>query len=375
MRTLIQINKDFKYFKSSLVYFIFCFMITPIVLGFLYGALYEKMLTPEIEINPIKIYISETEKDIYIPILKQLLNAEELDFIHVENILPNEIDLMTKKNRKSLGIKEEGKIVQILNYGPSSTEKNIVSNLIMPLTTTLSHLNVKAMTGEQRTKFIQDYLLLSVKDFTKIENVGVHKKLTSYQLMIVSVYMALSFFIATTFAVNFLKEREHAVIQRLFSLDITKRFIYINTVLSVFIMSLLLVTSYSFFAYGILLKMKISFVQMLIINFIHAGFIAALYGVFIGLFRSERVFKNSITPIIMAIMILGGSFFPIDMFQNLAKFVHFMPNYNLLKLYEGVLLGTSLRQLVYPISFMIGVMVILIMVGMFKFSVREGKTC
>lgn len=375
MRTLIQIKKDFRYFKSSLVYFIFCFMIAPIVLGFLYGALYEKMLTPDIEINPIEIFMAETEEDIYMPAVKQLLNAKELDFINIENVLPNEIEKMAKKNRKSLGIKEEEKTIQILNYGPSSTEKNIVNNLVLPLITTLSHVNVEMMTGEERTKFIQNYLLLAVKDFTKMEEVVVHKKLTPYQLMLVGVYLGMSFFIAVTFAANFLKERENAVIRRLFSFDITERSIYINTVLAVFIISLLLITSYSFIAYGILLKMKLPLIKMLITNFIHAGFMASLYGVFIGLFRSEHVFKNSITPIIMVIMILGGSFFPIDMFQNLAKFVHLMPNYNLLKLYEGVLLGTSLEQLAYPASFLIGAMVILIMAGMFKFSMREGKTC
>lgn len=371
MRTLIQVTKDFRYFKSSLVFFISCFIIVPIILGFLYGALYEKMLTPDLKINSIEIFISEAPEDIYMPAVKQLLSAKELEFVKIVNILPHEMEHMVKKNKKSLGIKEEEKIIQLIDYGPSSTEKNIVHNLVQPILITLSKINVEVMTREERTKLIQDYLLLTVKDFTIVEEVGVHKKLTSYQLMMVSVYVAMSFFIAVAFATNFLKERENAVIRRLFSFDITEGSIYLNTVLAVFIISLLLVTSYSYIAYGIVLKMKLPFIKILITNLIHAGFMAALYGAFIGLFRSERFFKNFITPFIMLVMILGGSFFPIDMFRNLAKFVHLMPNYNLFQLYKGVLLGTPVEQLAYPVSFLLGTMVILIMVGMIKFSVKE----
>lgn len=375
MRILTQINKELKYFKSSLHFFLLCFLIAPIVLGFLYGALYEKLLTPDIEINPIKIYLADTAEDIYLPALKELLKAKELDFIYVENVLPSELEKMTEKNRKSLGIKEEDQTIQIVNHGASSTEKEIVKNLIKPLVTTLSHLDVKTLNKEERTEIIEEYLFLSDKDFTTVEEVAVQKRLTSYQLMIINVFIGLSFFITVTFASSFLKERESSVICRLFSIDVPKRSIYSNTVLAVFIISLLLVTTHSFLAYGIILKTQFSFIQMFILNIFHAGFLAALYGVFIGLFRTEHFFKNLITPILSMILFFGGSFFPIDTIQNLAKFVHLLPNYNLLKLYEGLLLGTSLEKLIYPILFILAAIAILFLVGIFKFSLQEEKAC
>lgn len=373
MRLKTQINKDFRYFKSSIVYFIFSFMIAPIVLGIIYGALYQKMLSPDIELNPINIYIEETKDEIYMPVVKQLLNKNELNFINMESVSDHELENMTKNNRKSLGIKEEDKIIKVIDYGPNSTEKNIVMNIINPVINTISHKDIEGMNEEQLTKVVEEYLLLSTKDFTKIEEVGLNKKLTSYQLMMVGVYTAMSFFIAVTFASNFLKEREDSVMRRLFSFDITEKSIYFNTIISVFTISLLLIISYSFIAYGLVLKMKINIIKMLMMNIIQAGFIASLYGFFIGFFRNERNFKNSVTPIIMVIMILGGSFFPIDMFKNLAKFTNIMPNYNLLKVYQGVLLGESMKALTYPILFLLGTTVLLITLGMFKFSVGEEK--
>lgn len=375
MRTLVQINKELKYFKSSLVSFLFFFVIAPIVLGLLYGALYERMLTPDIEINPIKIFITEAEGDIYLPLVRQLLATQELDFIDLEKVPPNEIKRMTRTNSSSLGIKEEEKTVQILNYGPGSPEKSIVKNLVFPLITTLSYLDVQNMTSEQRTELIQQYLLLSNKDFTTIEEVAVVQKLTSYQLMVVSVYIAMSFFITVTFVTNFLREKESAVLCRLFSIDITKKSIYINTVLAVFIISLMLVTIHSFIAYHILLKTKFSFLEMFILNIFHAGFLAGLYGACIGLFGSEFFFKTIIISLLSIIMFLGGSFYPIDTNPNLANFVHLMPNYNLLKLYEGIFLDFSLEELIYPLSFMFGATVVLFLVGMYKFLVREGSIC
>lgn len=373
MKLITQFKKDFRYFRASIVYFIFSFMIAPIVLGLLYGALYQKMVSPDIELDPINIYIEESIDDIYMPVVKQLLNNNYLDFINTQNVLDNELENKLKENDKSLGIKEENKVIKIINYGPNSTEKNIVTSLISPVINAISHKNIEKMNDKELNKVVEEYLQLKTKDFTELNEIDTNRKFNSYQLMVVGVFTAMSFFIAVTFASNFLKEREDSVLRRLFSFDITEKSIYFNTTVSVFIISLLLIISYSFIAYRLVLKMEFSIIKMIIMNIIQAGFIASLYGLFIGLFRKEKIFKNLITPIIMVIMVLGGSYFPVDMFKNLAKFTKYMPNYNLLKIYENVLLGQSIKELTYPISFLLGATVLLIITGMAKFLVKEEK--
>ncbi len=192
--------------------------------------------------------------------------------------------------------------------------------------------------------------------------------------MLVSVFSAMSLFIGITFASNFLRQRENALTDRLVSINVSPKGIYVSSVISVFVFSLITVITYSIIGYGIILKMNILNLRMIVASLLQAGFITALYGFSIGLFRRETVYKNSITPIVMVVMILGGSFFPAELFFDKLWIMEIMPNYNILIIVREVLLGSSIGALIKPILILTIEIVAFIAIGALRFQIHErGK--
>lgn len=185
----------------------------------------------------------------------------------------------------------------------------------------------------------------------------------------------MSLFIGITFASNFLRQRENALTDRLVSINVSPKGIYVSSVISVFVFSLITVITYSIIGYGIILKkMNILNLRMIVASLLQAGFITALYGFSIGLFRRETVYKNSITPIVMVVMILGGSFFPAELFFDKLWIMEIMPNYNILIIVREVLLGSSIGALIKPILILTIEIVAFIAIGALRFQIHErGK--
>lgn len=374
MKTWAWIKKDAKYIKSSMMMFMFSFIIAPIVLGLMYGVMYKKMMDKSVELNTMTVYRVSSESDQYGKVIDELLDSDSLPFIEVVGTEADVLEISVKEDKKGLGIIEQEGQVVIINNGPDSIEKTIVRNLMEQVVPILASKGTYNVTEQEKTAFIKEYLALSQKDYTTTEEIVLTRKLNSFELMLVSVFSAMSLFIGITFASNFLRQRENALTDRLVSINVSSRGIYVSSVISVFVFSLITVLTYSIIGYGIILKMNILNLRIIVASMLQAGFITALYGFSIGLFRRETVYKNSITPIVMVVMILGGSFFPAELFFDKLWIMEIMPNYNILIIVREVLLGSSIGALIKPILILTVEIVAFIAIGALRFQVHErGK--
>lgn len=355
MRLINQLKKELVYLKAAWVYILMGFFIAPIALGLMYGNIFEKMTSTDIKLEPLQIYMAaDKDTEAYEAIIL-LLQQEHIEIIEVEE---DEIQANAKQGKNALGLQIQEKRVEILNYGADSTEKTIVRNMI-------------EMSNGQLVETPTETITKSEPIVTRI--LEQEKRLNSYQVFVAAVYTAMSFFIAVTLATNFIKERQQSMMGRIFSMNISKQWFYSLSLISVLIISFVMVFLYSIIAFKFVLGFRLNWMKLLITNILHAGFITGLYGLFISLFYDEKVFKTYITPIIMVIMILGGSFFPVDMFGEPFKAALFMPNYHLLQLYKGIFLNQPLLELNSSIFILFGMIILCFTIGYIRFPKMETR--
>lgn len=309
MKLLTQTIKELKYIKSSIGYFVFCFIVAPIIIGLLFGTLYEKMMDKSISLKNIDVYTIIQKDDNYTEGINSMLSLKELPFIN--SIAKEEETFIENLENKKDGIfiKETDNKVKIINYGKDSMEKSIVKNLVTELVNVLQEKDISNMSFEERKIFLSEFIEVSSKDFTETVEIETDKKLSSYETMIVNLFVAMSLFIAVTFASQFIKDRENSTLTRLISMNVDRKSIFLNNVAAVFIISFGITFIYMIISCMLILRMDISPINMIIPCVIHGGFIAGLYGISIGIFKREHTYKNIITPILMIIMFMGEVLF------------------------------------------------------------------
>ncbi|MCM1989425.1 ABC transporter permease [Oceanirhabdus seepicola] len=373
MKLITQTIKELKYIKSSILYFLFCFIVAPIIIGLLFGTLYEKMMDKSITLRNIDVYTIIEKDDSYTEGINSMLSLKELPFI---NAIATEDEkfIDTLKNKKeSLFIRESNDKVEIINYGKTSMEKNIVSNLVTELVSVLTQKDISNMSFEERKIFLSEFIKLSNKDFTETTEIEITKKLSSYETMIVNLFVAMSLFIAVTFASEFIKERENSMLTRLISMKVDKKSIFLNNVVTVFIISFGITFIYMIISSMLVLRMEISPLKLILPCLIHGGFITGLYGISIGMFKREHTYKNIITLILMIIMFLGGSSFPLDIFDNIIFLSKLMPNYNIQRIFHEALLQNNLSNVKTSILIVLIEIIILICLGLISFNSCERR--
>jgi len=347
--------------------------VAPIIIGLLFGTLYEKMMDKSITLRNIDIYTIIEKDDSYTEGINSMLSLKELPFINAITKEDEKFIDTLKNKEESLFIKESNKKLEIINYGKDSMEKSIVSNLVTELVNVLQEKDISNMSFKERKIFLSEFIKISSTDFTETVEIETDKKLSSYETMIVNLFVAMSLFIAVTFASEFIKGRENSMLTRLISMNVDNKSIFLNNVLAVFIITFGITFIYMIISLMLVLRMEISPVKIILPCLIHGGFTAGLYGISIGIFKREHTYKNIITPILMIIMLLGGSSIPLDLFDNIIFVAKLMPNYNIQRIFQEVLLQNDLSNIKISILIVLIEIAVLICVGLISFNSCERR--
>lgn len=371
MRVWTWISKDYKDIKANLIKILGTFILVPILLGLMYGVLFNSILDKSVKVNDIKVYIDASNynqnNDKIIKIL------QTMDFISVEST--NEVlDTLLKEETHNLGVIVNEKDISVINYGQASLEKSIVLGLINDIGSVVVSDEFNKLPQKEQELKLNEIINANMTQYTITEEVSSKDKLNPYGIMLVSVFSAMSVFIAMESASKFIKSRQNTLIDRLISIDIPIKSIFIDSSVSVLVFSFIAVILYSVLSYGVILRMNILKPNLLVVLAIQALFITSVYSFSIGVFRREKVYKNTVITIAMVFMLVGGSFFPVDGFSNLATLPKYMPNYNIILITRRVLLGSSLSELVRPMAIILIESLIFFIIGIVTFG-RDKRRC
>lgn len=361
MKFFTWLNKDIKSLRGGIPTFLAIYLLVPIILGLFYGFTFTKITNRQINLEQINVYMEKDNFSVSNKAIQSLL--DEVNFANV--IATDNVTNAVNMDAESLGILIDKNNVNIITNGANSTEKSIIVKYVKDLSPLLT---------SSKSSNLSEILSIYQKNHTIDKKLLSTKNPTSLQIMLVSVFSAVSLFISIDMASEFLRNRRDNVINRLISINIHSSMIHIYGSISVFILSLVTIILYAIISYGAILKLNIINIELLVILILQASLVTSIYSLSIGLFKNVTNYKNTILPILILGMIIGGSFFPITMFPKVFTISTIMPNYIIIKLTNAVLAGKSLSTLTTPLLILMAEIVAAFSVGLTSFKYKN-KGC
>ena len=356
MMLLNIIHKDLKIFCSKLPQNLLALLIFPLIMGLLYGALYDSITSNTIKFNNTNVYYQGTNSDLD-EALNKLLTSKGFEFVLLKGPLKGTLD----SNSLALEISAKGDI-KITNNGQMTIEKEMIINAVNKFAEN-SNINIEA------SKYLGE--INSKGPAVSVITLQQNKKIPEKLVMVTSCFTLISIFIALVLSSSFFSEKRSNILKRMLSMDMNKKEIFLGNFLSSFVITLLLISSYYIIAYYFIFRVKINLLSLIIVILINSFFISALAAFIIGIFKSEKTVKLIFMPFVMVLMFFGGSLFPVDSYKGAATLAVFTPNYNLMKLYEGVLQGSPIGELTGDIFKILIPALILTIIGAVVFCLRE----
>lgn len=350
MRISCIIKNNFNIFFSKINKFLATALVLPILIGFFYGLLYTKILTPEVKLKTLNLYtcyMNNSNKEN----IKTMLSYPNYSFIKETEVSKDDIEKLVSKDTTSLGLILDSKNLTIINKGDLTLEKSIIKDGL----SRISYLNPNAKSMGINSK-----------------TVDVDKLLSPQPKMFLSVFCGMSFFIAISLGSLFLKRREHSMVKRLSACNLSKSDLFLGEYLSCFIITFVLTTSFSLIAYKGISHMDLNIIKLLFSSFIHSVLVSSLYCFIIGILRIDRSLHLIFVPILMIFMFLGGTFFPYDTFISAKNpILLFNPIINTSKVFEMSLLNNNFSSIYNNLIFISILSLALIVIGYLKFSFEE----
>lgn len=347
MRGLL--TKETFYLKRYFGLLILAFVAFPLIQGLVMGLIYAPYLGEQGDLSEASLilYSDASEYDTE-DMFKELETTKQTPYaIEIADTF-QAMQEGVRQNDKSLGLYFDGQRFSLAYHGSMSHERRLLIETLRPV---LKSANLSLEAGEPATLIDSstngigiDTQLVATESLPLITNMFVNT-ITGIGLML-SIY----------FANRYFKDRKRDVNNRLVAFGVeSSEYLWVQW-LTVFFVSLLLLTIYSVIAFVIMSSVKLNILGLILTNILFAGLIAGLYACFISVFQSERRYMAWSFPLLGVMMFFGGSFFPLDKVKNVIAIAYLMPNFHLQEIYKNMLLNKTLTD-VLPSLLVVALMV------------------
>ncbi len=387
MKLLNILMKDIKVFNSQFVQNMFMLLVFPIIIGLLYGIMYENILENKLELNTLKVFVLNEDDGVAGTAFDSLMESDSLAFIDRIGVADlQELNSNIDRNKNAVGIilgKElsqklmngEKTDFRILDKGNITIEKTIFNSILKNFTDNMN-INFQAAGIIAENSLSQDEVIGKIERFTKLNSeisavnfvestkTEGKTKISSIAMFLTSIFVIFAFFINT----EFLAERDKHILSRVIASGASSKTVFWGNFLSIF--------SLTFFISGIYFLISYYFIvpaRPFVLDFLGAiallsVMIASFYAFIIGFFTTERTMKIFFGMIFFAFIMFGGSFYPADQFSITAKVAVFTPNFNMQKILESLVSGGNLAQEGVRIISLLIICSILTLTGLFMFE-------
>jgi ABC-type polysaccharide/polyol phosphate export permease len=347
-------------------------LLFPMVLGLIYGLMYQNVLDQNITWHPLSVYLYDETEGSSRFIIENAFHAEKLPFVTLvrtesEGSLRRALDEQT--NRVGITIKRVGNATQWYwqNSGDQSLEKNLVyQSLTKVLKEYQWQSDVTNMLGEYSTGFRQELGSLSTSSLVKESAITESRILTTNEYYLISLFVAFGFLLST----EYLRDREQKLVARAFTAGVSKLTLYFSNFVSNFAIILGLIFLYFAIVFGIILRPSIDILHFLFVAALQALAISSYQSLISGVFKTNKAGLGFGMPLLFVMLYLGGSFYPVNQSATLESIANGTPNYQLFKLYESLVIGTPFHE-PWRIAVVLGVCALLTTTGWIFFSKEE----
>jgi hypothetical protein len=347
-------------------------LLFPMVLGLIYGLMYQNVLDQNITWHPLSVYLYDETEGSSQYIIENAFHVEKLPFVTLvrtesEESLRKALDEQT--NRAGITIKRVGNATKWYwqNSGDQSLEKSLVyQSLKKVLKEYLWQSEVTNTLGEYSTDFRQELGSLSTGSLVKESVITESRILTTNEYYLISLFVAFGFLLST----EFLRDREQKLVARAFTAGVSRSTLYFSNFVSNFAIVLGLIFLYFTIVFGIILRPSIDILYFLFVAALQALAISSYQSLISGVFKTNKAGLGFGMPLLFVMLYLGGSFYPVNQSATLESIANATPNYQLFKLYESLVIGTPFHE-PWRIGVILGVCALLTTAGWIFFSKEE----
>jgi len=355
------IRKDIKVFMDDFLPFLLLLVIFPICLGFFYGIMYQNIIEQTIEFKELKLYVMNEASESEMAGFLKPLESDAFPFLELQSVETEKemADRLQEENTAGLVVTAlsdpESKSRYMISYrnrGGETIEKQMVqrflsqavadTNLSITIQRELS--NIGQGEEDENIEALQRKISrIQAGEYVEQRPVEETKALSSMQIYMISVFISFSLFFST----GIVLQREKKLVMRAYASGANRFTLFFGNAVSTFLIGFVMCCFYYTIVFGFILNLKVPVVPLLSVMALQGIMIAGFQTMLMGLCRTD---KSSILISIFVLMIFlfaGGGAYPTDTVAGADTISNMIPNYNLFKLYEALILKNPLNDMMW----------------------------
>ncbi len=365
------IVNEIKIFLSNIKSNMLVFIIFPVLLSHLYGVFNEKVFEPERTIEKFKVYVNDEDNSNLSKNLKEVFTYEAINEVieiasKEESIVSINIpygfeESLYSGENTTVQLEKLDKDVEI----QSSIVKSIVENYVeyaISYKEILNSINDSDLLDEEKEEVINEYSrylsAFNEGEVFQVNNIDRIRTLTSHQYFSGAILAFISLLIVFELARRFIKEKEDGTLKRLYSTNIRKGQIFAGKFIFNFLLCFMSISVYVVIKKLMVSSFQVDVLSLVIAILVHSLLICGIASALFAFIKSSKVI-NLLTGILIPLFgILGGTFYNINNVGEGAfmKIVpKLIPNYWIQTIYNKLMIGNSLQELLSVIFIIIGI--------------------
>ncbi len=374
------VRKDLKVLRGDSPIFVILLILFPLALSFFYSLMYQNIMDQNIELKGLTLYISiDQEKPsshLSMEAWAQMVGYGSFPFLEVVPLSAPEglEDLLKEENR--VGLVVSGEQLRWVNHGNDTLEKEMVLRYLSEAVreanlSIMLQSQIASLSGPEHTELYNAYIKHSqeidqtsfVQELPQMEI----RALSSREYFMISVFVSFSLFFST----GIVLQREKKLVRRAFATGLSKRILFSGNALTTFSLGFLMMSAYFLLTFYGILQLKVPLFPLLLVVAMQATMITGFHSMLMGLCKTDKSSTLISVFVLMIFLLLGGGNFPADTFPAGETLANVIPNYNVSKLYEALILEIPLMNLLGRFGLVLSVSAVMGMIGWFAFMKKE----
>jgi ABC-2 type transporter. len=399
MKALNVFLVEMKKTLSNIKLYIFLYFIAPFLISLLNGILYDKAFNPSRSIPKFTAAIVDLDKGSYSDSLYELFKDPAISkLIDIKsNMNLDEAEEQVKNGDVCAAIvipdgfsdsikNSTGTSIKVIKSLSADIQAGIVESIMNAYTdnlNTVNSLNISAyknITDKNEASAVLSKIqpeLSSILSSNYIDEVTLNKskELSSKQFYSQSMLVMFSLFLISVGGSFILIDKENGTSLRIKS-TATSKASYIAGKLSwTFILSFMEISVFIILT-GLINKINWgeNITGLFVVVLSHCLLITGLSALMGSIFKTQKSMNNIFTVILMVMALLGGSFYPSDLYPSFLKTIsHFTLHYHLQSEYSGIMLGKPLSGIGLNLMFSIITAAAGLIIGYLKFHFDKSE--
>lgn len=382
-----MIIKDLKKFSASLKLYLFTLLIFPILLSFLYGALYGNQVNPDRNLTKVKIAFIDEDKSTYSKGIEKVFKSEKIkEFIstdyegslkRVENslkkgdisaavVVPKGFSESIKEGKKidikllkALASNGETEIV----YGIINSYLEVINNNSAVIKTLKENVQDSKKVNFMMESLVNDSVKLSTDNYAKVTGVKLNKKISAREYYTASMLAFIGYYIAVVSAVIMVSEVQAGTMNRIMSTTMSYFGVYAEKLALAIFITVSFTLAYVAITYFLGTVWSTNLLELAFVIAVHDFALVGITALIMNLFKKTKFLSMICMAVTLVLAFMGGSFYYIDENLYSVSFMKYSLNYWITKAYTNLMLGKDIASIIPNIEIIFGVGAVTLLLG------------